>query len=200
MIPAVPRRPGRSRHAAVAAGSTFHFFLSERELSRMKISLLCALSLSLSLGWFVLARGDDASHAPDSGRVKLAFNHLALSVQDVDRSADFYGRVLGLAEIPRSAKGSKGVRWFSLGNGQQLHLISPVYYRGDAVHINKAVHLALATDHFDDFLKQLSADGIAWGNWAGEPKKFNTRTDEVKQIYFQDPDGYWIEVNSAGEK
>jgi catechol 2,3-dioxygenase-like lactoylglutathione lyase family enzyme len=171
----------------------------------MKTSLLCALSLSLAMGLFVLARGDDATGprdaaaARDAGHLKLAFNHLALSVQDVDRSAEFYGHVLGLAEIDRNSR-SKGVRWFSLGNGQQLHLISPVYYRGDPVHINKAVHLALASDHFDEFLKQLDAKGIAYGNWAGEPKKFDTRHDGVKQIYFQDPDGYWIEVNDAGEK
>jgi catechol 2,3-dioxygenase-like lactoylglutathione lyase family enzyme len=165
----------------------------------MKILMICVLSLSLSLGFFVLARGDDAASTRDAGHLKLAFNHLALSVQDVDRSTEFYGHVLGLSEIDRNAR-TKGVRWFSLGNGQQLHLISPVYYRGETVKINKAVHIALASDHFDEFCKQLDADGVAYGNWASEAKKFDIRGDGVKQIYFQDPDGYWIEVNSAGEK
>jgi lactoylglutathione lyase len=26
-----------------------------------------------------------------------------------------------------------------------------------------------------------------------------TRVDGVKQIYFKDPDGYWIEINDAKE-
>ena len=163
----------------------------------MKTSLLLALSLSFCL--FVLARAEDAGHVQDAGHVKLTFNHLALSVKDVDRSAEFYGRLLNLSEIDRQAR-AKGVRWFSLGNGQQLHLISHAYYQGDPVRINKAVHLALATDHFDECLKQLDANGVAYGDWAGEPKKADTRGDGVKQVYFQDPDGYWIEVNSAGEK
>jgi lactoylglutathione lyase len=30
--------------------------------------------------------------------------------------------------------------------------------------------------------------------------KINIRADGVKQIFFQDPDGYWIEVNSIGLK
>jgi catechol 2,3-dioxygenase-like lactoylglutathione lyase family enzyme len=165
----------------------------------MKTSSLLALSLALSFCLFLLARGEEAGHAQDAARVTLAFDHLALSVKDVDRSADFYSRVLNLSEIDRQAR-AKGVRWFSLGRGQQLHLIAHEYYQGDPVKINKAVHLALAADHFDAFLKQLEADGIAYGSFRGEPKKVDTRGDGVKQIYFQDPDGYWIEVNDASQK
>ncbi len=131
-------------------------------------------------------------------RVTLTFNHVALSVADVDRSAKFYERVLNLSEIQKKTK-TEGVRWLSLGEGKELHLISPLYYRGDAVKINKAVHLALTTKRFDDFLKLLDAEGVAYGDWQGNARKIQMRSDGVKQIFFQDPDGYWIEVNSAGQ-
>jgi len=35
---------------------------------------------------------------------------------------------------------------------------------------------------------------IWYGNWAGK-KEPQVRPDKVAQIYLQDPDGYWIEVN-----
>src|SRR6266498_2083862 len=86
--------------------------------------------------------------------LNLSFNHMALSVKDVNRSADFYKNVLGLQEITNRTK-MDGIRWFSLGEGKELHLISIVK---DTVIINKAVHLALTTNNFDDLLKTLSVN------------------------------------------
>lgn len=146
-------------------------------------------------GWRII-HAHESTVRQDVEPVKLTFNHVALSVADVDRSAEFYGRVLNLSEI-RKGTLTAGVRWFSLGEGKELHLISVQYYRGDPVKINKAVHLALTTDRFDDFLKQLDADGVAYGDWPGASGKIDLRSDGVRQIFFQDPDGYWIEVNSA---
>ena len=54
---------------------------------------------------------------------QLSFNHLALSVKDVDRSAAFYKTVMMLPEITNRAK-LDGVRWFTLSDGRELHLIS----------------------------------------------------------------------------
>ena len=36
---------------------------------------------------------------------------------------------------------------------------------------------------------------VRYVNFKGEERKMTTRPDGVKQVYFQDPDGYWIEVN-----
>ena len=128
--------------------------------------------------------------------LNLSFNHLALSVKDVNKSADFYKNVLGLQEIINRTK-MDGVRWFSLGEGKELHLISLLK---DTVIINKAVHLALTTNSFDELLKTLSANKILYSDWPGTPNKVNIRADGIKQVFFQDPNGYWIEVNSVGQK
>ncbi len=124
------------------------------------------------------------------------FNHLALSVKDVNRSAEFYKKVLQLQEITNRTK-MEGIRWLSLGENKELHLISLVK---ENVAINKAVHLALTTQNFDAFIKQLEEMNIAYSDWPGTPHTVNKRADGVKQIYFQDPDGYWIEINNIGQQ
>lgn len=122
-------------------------------------------------------------------------NHIAISVKDVDRSAEFYRSVLNLEEITNRSK-LEGVRWFSLGDGKELHLISIVK---ENVTLNKALHLALSTSNFDDFVKRLDSLNLVYSDWTGTPHKLNIRADGVKQAFFQDPDGYWIEVNSIGK-
>ena len=42
-------------------------------------------------------------------KLNVTFNHLALSVKDVNRSAEFYTTVLGLAEITNKTK-MEGIR------------------------------------------------------------------------------------------
>ncbi len=131
--------------------------------------------------------------AQDAGTYNFTFNHIALSVKDVDRSADFYKKVLNLNEITNKTK-IEGIRWFSLGEGQELHLISILK---ESVTINKALHFAFTTSNFDSFTKALDEMKISYSDWSGTPQKINIRADGIKQIFFQDPDGYWIEVNSV---
>jgi lactoylglutathione lyase len=47
------------------------------------------------------------------------------------------------------------------------------------------------------FIEKLKANKIEFENWPGEKGAVTTRVDGVKQIYFKDPDGYWIEINDA---
>jgi len=128
--------------------------------------------------------------------INFTFNHLALSVKDVNRSADFYMNILKLPEITNRSK-FEGVRWFSIGEGKELHLISMI--KTD-VTINKAVHLALTTTNFDAFVDLLDKMKIAYSDWPGLPNKVHIRADGMKQVFFQDPDGYWLEINSVAEK
>ena len=145
---------------------------------------LLFLPLLLSLNG--LMRAQDTSF-------KFSVNHLALSVKDVNRSAEFYVKVLKLPEIVNRSK-IEGVRWFLLGDGRELHLISVIK---ETVTINKALHLGLSTANFDNFMKYFKEFKIPYSDWPGKPNTVNIRADGVKQIFFQDPDGYWIEINSV---
>src|SRR6478735_3125506 len=126
----------------------------------------------------------------------FTFNHLAQSVKDVDRPAEFYKTILKLQEITNRSK-LEGVRWFSLGEGKELHLISILK---ENVATNKAIHLALTTSNFDAFVARLDKLNIQYSDWPGENHKVNIRADGIKQVFFQDPDGYWVELNSIGQK
>lgn len=125
----------------------------------------------------------------------FTLNHIALSVKDIDRSAEFYKKNLKLVEITNRTK-MEGIRWFSLGEDKELHLIST---SKEPVVINKAVHLAVTTPQFDAFIEMLGKMKIAYSDWPGVQGKVNVRADGIKQIFFQDPDGYWVEVNSVAQ-
>lgn len=86
----------------------------------------------------------------------------------------------------------------SLGEGKELRLLS---FFDDEIKITRAVHLALTTSDFDAFIKRLDTMKVNYFDWIGEiPNKINIRNDGIKQVYFQDPNGYWIEINSVGQK
>lgn len=135
-------------------------------------------------------------NAQSPGGFSFSYNHLALSVKNLDASAEFYTNVLKLPEITNRTK-MDGIRWFAFGNGQELHLISILK---ENVTVNKAVHLGLTSPAFDDFIKLLDEKKVAYSDWPGTPQKINIRADGIKQVFFQDPDGYWIEVNNTAQK
>lgn len=66
--------------------------------------------------------------------------------------------------------------------------------------MNKAVHLGLTTANFKTFVAYLEDKKITYYDWPGKVNTVNIRADGVKQIFFQDPDGYWLEVNSSLQK
>lgn len=121
------------------------------------------------------------------------FDHYTIRVSSLDESAAFYRQVLGLYQITNRTEKSH-IRWFSLGNGE-LHLV-----QGDADEIktNIGVHLAIRVQDFDSLFSHLREYGITHHNSKGIPGEITVRADGIKQLYIQDPDGYWIEVNNAG--
>jgi len=125
----------------------------------------------------------------------LSFDHYTIKVDDLERSAAFYQDVLGLKEIENRTR-KPHIRWFSLGNGTELHIV-----RGgtDEIQTNVGVHLALKLSDFDSFISHLKSNNLTPHNSKGKPNGTTTRTDGIRQVYFQDPNGYWIEVNEAGK-
>ncbi|MBR9846484.1 MAG: VOC family protein [Algicola sp.] len=121
----------------------------------------------------------------------FTFDHIALSVKDVNESIEFYQKVFQFNEIKNTASGSK-TRWLSLGEGKQLHLIPRPDFE---IKINKAAHFALATNDFEAFKNHLEALKINYSDWQNTPDKDYVRKDGIQQVYFQDLNGYWIEVN-----
>jgi lactoylglutathione lyase len=158
------------------------------KLFRPKIAChrMAILMLTVALPYFSYSQAAVNQNQP-------VFNHAALCAKDLKKTAAFYSTVLQLQKIHHPFNDTLHV-WFKIGEGLALHVI-----QGDCpqtVH-NIAIHLCFSVPDLDLFMKHLDALSVKYGSWTGEPKKVQTRPDGVHQIYLQDPDGFWIEVNNA---
>ena len=111
-------------------------------------------------------------------------------VRDLQKSVEFYEKVMMLEKIPDPFKDGRHI-WFRIGAHEQLHVVGgatePVQHGID-------VHLAFRVPSLPDFMTHLDGMHVNYRNSKGDGK-ISARPDGVKQIYFQDPDGYWIEIN-----
>ena len=146
--------------------------------------LLPALFLMIS----TMAACQSAS-SRDTG---LTLNHIAIYVHDLKKSTAFYEEILGLAKIEEPFHDGRHT-WFTMGSAGNLHLIQGA----DAnVRREKNDHLCFSVSSVENFIKNLDRHHVEYTNWPGTAKAPTIRVDGVKQIYFQDPDGHWIEINN----
>jgi lactoylglutathione lyase len=117
--------------------------------------------------------------------------HVAIQAADIDRSAAFYHEAFGLRIIPTPLKNR---RWLDLGNGLALHILDG---RTAPKPSNRNEHLALHVDDLATVTAWLDRHNLVWTNLAGTPRTMQIRFDGVRQIYVQDPDGYWLEIGDS---
>jgi lactoylglutathione lyase len=118
-------------------------------------------------------------------------NHTTIFVVDMNKSADFYEHVMMTTRIPEPFHDNKHI-WEKIGAHNELHIVEGA--KQDIPHdIN--IHLAFSVPSVENFAKHLDSMHIKYGDWSQKSKTPQLRPDGVKQIYFQDPDGYWIEIN-----
>lgn len=122
-------------------------------------------------------------------------DHYSMIVEDLSKTGDFYKDVLGLQNVPHPSN-AEGFRWFTIDGISQLHLI-----RKDQVdkEKNKSVHLCLSTADLPAFINYLNKTEIPFWDWPGTLGAVSNREDGVRQIYLQDPEGNWVEINNAGK-
>jgi len=132
-----------------------------------------------------------SSSAQDTkpGLGNVTWNHLALQVKDIEASKDFYRDIIGLkpVKVPDDLKAIRG--WFDIGNGQMIHLLAG--RTAPVVNDKNGSHFSIFVDSIDDTEKFLTAKNFKFHK--------QVRFDKVTQIYFEDPDGYLIEVNQRAK-
>ena len=151
----------------------------------MKNSLLILLFLT----------GMSVSSKLSAQKKSPVLNHIAHYVVNLKTATDFYMNIVGLDTIPEPFHDSRHT-WFSVGYKSHLHLIQGAK---EMPPQEKNSHLCFSVESVDDFTKVLKKNNIAFENWAGEKNAVTKRVDGVQQIYFKDPDGYWLEINDAKE-
>jgi len=128
----------------------------------------------------------------------LKLDHYTILVKDIEKSREFYKNILQFKEkeTPWGDDLPRPVLFFDVGNNQELHVTED---KKENIKLHKILHIAYTVKDFDGYLEFLNEKGIEYGTWSGKNKKFQTRIDGVKQIYLQDPDGYWIEINNNAQ-
>ena len=120
------------------------------------------------------------------------FDHIAIFVTDVERSAAFYEKLFGFARIPEPFHDGLHI-WLEIGSNASLHIVG----NADAAKAHAiSHHMAFRSENLDAFMARLETMKIEFRNFRGTGK-VSARRDGIRQIYFQDPDNYWIEVNEA---
>ncbi|MES2391679.1 MAG: VOC family protein [Acidobacteriota bacterium] len=119
-------------------------------------------------------------------------DHLAIFVADVERSASFYEQAFGFERIPEPFADGLHI-WLAIGPHTSLHIVGNA---AGAKEHEISHHTAFRSDDLDAVMERLDAMGVPYRNFRGDGK-INARRDGVRQIYLQDPDNYWIEVNDA---
>ncbi|GAC1384811.1 MAG: hypothetical protein NVSMB45_13050 [Ginsengibacter sp.] len=122
----------------------------------------------------------------------VSLNHIALDVTQLQKSGWFYHTIIGLDTIANPFNDHRHI-WYKIGEHAQLHLIevkteTSIHYKG--------THVCFTVPSIEEVVSKLNQYKIHYENWLGVENTFTIRPDGVKQIYFQDPDGYWIEINN----
>jgi lactoylglutathione lyase len=115
----------------------------------------------------------------------LELNHVAIYVNDLKKSCEFYSTVLHLEQIQRPAFDFPGA-WFRLGTDQELHLIAGERI-APTVPRTRGNHFALRVDDLE--------------GWRGHVEQFGAivrgpveRPDGALQLFIADPDGHVVEL------
>ena len=127
-----------------------------------------------------------------NNKPQAVLNHQALYVMDLQKSGDFYRNIIGLEQIDEPFKIGKHI-WLKTGPKTSLHLISGAdakkeYYKNH--------HMCFSVPSLEAFIKKIEKNRIPYEDAAGKKSSITKRPDGVQQIWIQDPDDYWIEINN----
>ncbi len=124
--------------------------------------------------------------------MKTKFTYVGIRVIDLQKSIDFYGKLLGMKVAGRGKiEQTKGetVAMTSQEGGFVLELN---YYEKGSPHCTEYEvgegldHLAFGVDDLDKALKEAKA--------AGHPEVLEIKADGSRWAYIEDPNGIWIEL------
>lgn len=121
----------------------------------------------------------------------MTLDHVSLLVRSLEASSKFYTEVLGFVPIHNGTE-KPNIRWLGIGGITALHITEEDF---GGTRLKKQTHFAVCVDDFDGFVDRLRAKGVKFCSWSGNTGEVTGRPDGFHQIYLEDPDGYWVEIN-----
>src|SRR5271170_2327194 len=124
-------------------------------------------------------------------------NHVAINVKDVDKSREFYEKVIGLKKIPRPKINIPG-EWYGIGENA-IHLIGGERHEGiDPT----GPHIAVEVESFEATKAALNDMGIPYLDGARMVAKLPPETKRMvgQQLWVQDPDGNVLELRQSAKE
>jgi lactoylglutathione lyase len=118
-------------------------------------------------------------------------NHTAIYVMNIPNAGNFYSKIIGLDSIAEPFHDGKHI-WYKTGEHTMLHVIQGATEKKEYY---KNQHTCFTVPDFNAFVEKLNKINWAFEDVAGNKNKITTRVDGVHQIWLQDPDGYWLEIN-----
>jgi catechol 2,3-dioxygenase-like lactoylglutathione lyase family enzyme len=121
-------------------------------------------------------------------------NHVAITVSDVDKSREFYEKVIGLKKIPRPKINIPG-EWYGIGENA-IHLIGGERREGiDPT----GPHIAVEVESFEATKAALNEMGIPYLDGERMVAKLPPEAKRMvgQQLWIQDPDGNVIELRQS---
>lgn len=116
-------------------------------------------------------------------------NHFTVRTDDLDKTKEFYERVLGMSNGFRPDLGFPGY-WLYCGGAPLVHLVPHEngLGGGDAENTGGFDHVAFTAQDFDGLRRHFQSLGIKYGE--------NLRPEiKLNQLFLRDPNNVMIELN-----
>ncbi len=124
----------------------------------------------------------------------IGFEHVGMTVSDMDRALDFYCGMLGLRLALRRSSAGGELAFLDAGGGM-LEIAAPAHavarFRDVPTTEAGLRHLTLAYDDIDAMAEQLQAAGI---DIVESPRRAYNQEMVARVMFVRDPDGILVEL------
>jgi lactoylglutathione lyase len=124
--------------------------------------------------------------------MKSKFTYAGIRVTDLEKSIDFYAKILGMKVTGRGKNKQTKGEFVGLQSEKDGFILELNYYEKDSPYNTKYIvgegldHLAFKVDDFDKALEE--------ARLAGYRTILEMKADSSRWAYIEDPDGIWIEL------
>jgi lactoylglutathione lyase len=120
------------------------------------------------------------------------FTYVGIRVTDIQRSVDFYTKILGMQVIGRSKMAQTKGETVAMQSEKEGFILELNFYEKDSPHNTPYVagcgldHLAFKVDSLDSTLEEAAK--------AGHHLVLEMKDNNNRWAFIEDPDGIWIEL------